>query len=76
MLLFYEMDVNSALAYGLVPFITSFAAGLINEVPKKFESSSSGSKFWMAADINLMYGLFTNKSWAIDAYKGSSCLGP
>jgi hypothetical protein len=66
LLLFYDMDVNSALAYGLVPFIISFAAGLINEVPKKFGSSSSGSKFWMTADIALIYGLFTNKSWAID----------
>jgi len=75
LLLFYDMDVNSALAYGLVPLIISFAAGLINEVPKKFESSSSGYIFWMAADIALMYGLFTNKSWAIDAYKGVVILG-
>ena len=65
----YGVDVNTALAYGLVPQMIFFTLGLINEVPKKFGTSSSKFKFWMATDVVLHLGLLKGTSWANDAYK-------
>jgi len=70
LLLFYGTDVNTALAYGLVPFIISFAAGLINDAPKKFGTEKLGNMLWLIVDSALMYGLLNKSSWATDAFKG------
>jgi hypothetical protein len=74
LLLFYGTDVNTALAYGVVPQILWFVTGLINDYPAKFGTDSSANKIWAAIDIVLMYGLLKNTDWAIGAYKGALAL--
>ena len=69
LLVFYDADIDVALAYGLVPGMIAFATYLIDGIPDKIGIKSTAYKSTLVVYSVLVYGLLTNASWAAKAYK-------